>query len=204
MSLNYKTYFKNFQKLKHYLYLQQFNLFSFKESSILTIKYVFQLFLVFKMYKSGLQVIHLNSDNLIFLGSVDIGAFLQWHNLKVHFSLLVIFQMLILICKLCKWALYIATYFEHGQCFILAFLVMTFIETAGLNTTSFSNFSWSGNDIILVYKLYMSSLKLKSFILDMLEILCSFCLIYFLTDFQPCIRNSTFGYFLEIAETVVF
>ena len=34
----------------------------------------------------------------------------------------------------------------------------------------------------------------------MLEILCSFCLIYFLTDFQPCIRNSTFGYFLEIAD----
>ena len=41
MSLNYKTYFRHFKRLKHYLYLQSFsNLFSFKESSILTIKYI--------------------------------------------------------------------------------------------------------------------------------------------------------------------
>ena len=44
MSLNYKTYFRHFQKLKHCSHLRSFNLFSFKESSILTIKYVFSFF----------------------------------------------------------------------------------------------------------------------------------------------------------------
>ena len=42
--LNYKTNFRHFQKLKQYLYLRSFNLFSFKESSILTINYVFSFF----------------------------------------------------------------------------------------------------------------------------------------------------------------
>ena len=41
---NYKTNFRHFQKLKQYLYLRSFNLFSFKESSILTIKYIFSFF----------------------------------------------------------------------------------------------------------------------------------------------------------------
>ena len=76
MSLNYKTYFRHVQKLKYYLYLRHFNVVSFKESLILTIKYVFSFFLVFKLYKSGLQVIHLNLDHLRFLGSFDIGGFL--------------------------------------------------------------------------------------------------------------------------------
>ena len=44
MSLNYKTYFRHLQKLKHYLYLPPFNLFSFNESSVLTINYVFSFF----------------------------------------------------------------------------------------------------------------------------------------------------------------
>ena len=44
MTLNYKTYFRHSQRLKHHLNLQPlFNLFSFKESSILPIKYVFSL-----------------------------------------------------------------------------------------------------------------------------------------------------------------
>ena len=57
--LNYKTYSRLFQDFKHYLYLCPFNLFSFKESSILTIKYVFSFFwylnctrLVCKLYLS--------------------------------------------------------------------------------------------------------------------------------------------------------
>ena len=76
ISLNYKAYFKHVQKLKHYLWFRPFNVFSFRESSILTINYVFSFFLVFKLYKSGLQTIHSNSDHLRFLGSVVIGGFL--------------------------------------------------------------------------------------------------------------------------------
>ena len=53
-------FFRYLQKLKHYLYLRPFNLFSFIESSVLTIKYVFSFCLVFKWYKSSLQIIHLN------------------------------------------------------------------------------------------------------------------------------------------------
>ena len=38
-------------------------MFLFNEGSIITIKYVFSFFLVFKLCKPGLQVIHLNSDS---------------------------------------------------------------------------------------------------------------------------------------------
>ena len=76
MSLNYKTYFRYVQKLKYYLNLRPIKVCLFKESSILTIKYVFSFFLVFKWYKSGLQVIHLSTDHFRFLDSVDIGGFL--------------------------------------------------------------------------------------------------------------------------------
>ena len=44
ISLNYKTHFRHFQKLKHHLCLRPFNLFSIKKSSILTIKYDFSFF----------------------------------------------------------------------------------------------------------------------------------------------------------------
>ena len=50
-------------------------MFSFWESSIVPINYVFSFFLVFKFYKSGLQTIHLNSDHPRFLGSVDLEVF---------------------------------------------------------------------------------------------------------------------------------
>ena len=53
--------------------------FSFIESSILTIRCVFILFLVFKLYKlykSSLQLIHIILNHLIFLSSVDIGDYL--------------------------------------------------------------------------------------------------------------------------------
>ena len=76
VSLNYKVYFRHVQKLKNYLYLMPFNVFSFRESSILTIKYGFSFFLVSKLCKAGLQIIHLNWSHLRFLGSVDIGGFL--------------------------------------------------------------------------------------------------------------------------------
>ena len=75
-SLNYKAYFRHVQKPKHYLCLRPFNVFPFRESSILTIKYVYSLFLVCKLCKSGFQIMHLNLDHLRFLGSVYIGGFL--------------------------------------------------------------------------------------------------------------------------------
>ena len=56
--------------------LRPFNGFSFRESSLLTINYIFSFFLLFKLCKSGLHIIHLNSDHLRFLRSVDIGGFL--------------------------------------------------------------------------------------------------------------------------------
>ena len=46
--------------------------FSFIESSILTIIYVFSYFLLFKLYNFGLQIIHLILDYLLFLGKADI------------------------------------------------------------------------------------------------------------------------------------
>ena len=79
--------------------------------------------------------------------------------------------MFFLVCKLYKLALYITAFFGHGQCFTREFLVLAFIETARLNTTSSCNLSWSGNDTILVCKLYMSNLQVKTLILDMSEIL---------------------------------
>ena len=77
--------------------------------------------------------------------------------------------MFFLVCKLQKLGLYITAYSGHGQCFTWEVLVLTFIETARLDTTFFSNFSWSGNDTILVCKLYMSSLSVKTFILEVLD-----------------------------------
>ena len=48
----------------------------FMESSILTVFYIFSFCLVFKLYKSSLQILQFISDHLIFLGSVDIGGYL--------------------------------------------------------------------------------------------------------------------------------
>ena len=45
---------------------------SFTESSILTIMYIFSIFMVLKLCKGNLKIIDLISDHLIFLGSVDI------------------------------------------------------------------------------------------------------------------------------------
>ena len=105
-----------------------------------------------------IRTIHLNSDHLRFLGSVDIRGFLCWHILNDKFSHSVIFQIFFLVCKLFRLGFFITTYFGPGQCFIWEFLVFAFIETTRLNTTSYSNFSRSWNDTVLVCKLCMSSL----------------------------------------------
>ena len=87
-------------------------------------------------------------------------------------------------------------------------------ETARLNNTSFSNFSWSANDTILICKLYMSCLWNETLFMDMPEILDNMYIDRFLhvpfvkyilsEIYSHCTRNCTFGYFLEIVETVVF
>ena len=78
-----KTYFRHVQKFKRYLYLRPFNAFSYTKSSILNIKYIFSF--SWSLDCTSLvcmQVIHLNSVHLRFLGSVDIGAFLYLQFLK--------------------------------------------------------------------------------------------------------------------------
>ena len=50
--------------------------FSFMESSILTIMYTFSFSLVFKLYKSSQQIIHIISDHLISLVSINIEGYL--------------------------------------------------------------------------------------------------------------------------------
>ena len=78
-----KTYFRHVQKFKRYLYLRPFNAFSYTKSSILNIKYIFSF--SWSLDCTSLvcmQVIHLNSVHLRFLGSADIGAFLYLQFLK--------------------------------------------------------------------------------------------------------------------------
>ena len=82
VSSNYKVYFRHVQTPKHCLYLTHFNLFSFRESWILTVKYDFGSYLVVKLYKSGLEIIHLNSDHLRFLDSVKYWRFFIMAYLK--------------------------------------------------------------------------------------------------------------------------
>ena len=154
MSLNYKTYFRHVRKLKYYLCEPV----SFKESLILTIKYVFSFFLVLKLYNSGLQVIYLSSYHLGFLRSVNFEGFIKCRILKDKFWFLVFFHMFFLVGILLKLVLYMTTNLWYGKCFVWDFLVLAFMKTAGLNTTYFSNFSWSGNETVLVCKLYISSL----------------------------------------------
>ena len=58
-------------------------MFSSEQGKLNSNYYVLSFFLVFKLYKSGLQIMHPNSDHL--LGDVDIRGFLWWHILKDKF-----------------------------------------------------------------------------------------------------------------------
>ena len=106
--------------------------------------------------------------------------------------------MFCLDCKLYKLGLYITTYFGHGQCFILKFLVLAFIETARLSTTSFSNFSWSGNYIFwsVNYICQVCKLKLDLKVLDNIFIdrflLVAFVKYILSQIYSHCIQNCTF------------
>ena len=106
--------------------------------------------------------------------------------------------MFFLVCKLYKLGLYITTYFGHGQCFIWGFLVLAFIETAILNTTSFRNFSWSGNDIFwsVNYICQVCKLKLVLKVLDNVFIhrflLVAFVKYTLSQIYSHCTQNCTF------------
>ena len=71
--LNYAKYFRHVQKIKYCLCLKLL-LFSFMESSIITVFYMFTLCLVFKLCKSTLQILQFISGHLMFLVSIDIGG----------------------------------------------------------------------------------------------------------------------------------
>ena len=113
-------------------------------------------------------------------------------------KILIIFQMFCLDCKLYKLGLYITTYFGHGQCFILKFLVLAFIETARLSTTSFSNFSWSGNYIFwsVNYICQVCKLKLVLKVLDNVFtdrfLLVAFVKYILSQIYSHCIQDCTF------------
>ena len=94
--------------------------------------------------------------------------------------------------------LYITTYFGYGQCFISEFIVLAFIETARLDTTSFSNFSWSGNEVFwsVNYIRQVCKLKLVLKVLDNV-FLDRFLLVAFVKYIlwqicSHCIQNCTF------------
>ena len=117
------------------VYAWSFLVFLFLESSVITIFYIFSFCLVFKLYKSSLQVLQFIFDHLMFLGSVDIGGclivalFEGW--ILTHFS------DVFLTFKLYMSSLYIIPYFGHGQCSTWGFLVLTFIKSASLTTICF-------------------------------------------------------------------
>ena len=73
-----------------YLYLWPFIVFSYRNFN-------FNYHVRFIPFFPGVQIvlgfIHLISDHLRFLGSVDIGGYLEWYILKREFCLLVFFQM---------------------------------------------------------------------------------------------------------------
>ena len=121
---------------------------------------------------------------------------------------MVIFQMLFLVCELYKSGRHTTAYFGYGQYFIWEILVLAVMETARPKNTSFINFFWSGNETILVCKLYVKSVIFYMFqILDNTYIdrfrLVAFVKYILSLIYSYCIQNCTFWNFLEIAETFV-
>ena len=90
-NLNYAKYFRHVQKIKHCLYLKPLSVFIYGKLSY-NYFYIFSFCLVFKLYKSSLQILQFISGYLIFWGSVDIGGYLivtlfeRWILILAHFS----------------------------------------------------------------------------------------------------------------------
>ena len=116
--------------------------------------------------------------------------------------------MFFLASKLFKSGLYITRSFRHGQCFVWEFSVLAFVETAKINTNSLRNFSWSGNDKVLVFMLCMSSLWIKTLILDNIYIDRSLRVAFvkhILSQiYSHCIQSCNFRNFLAIAEAFCY
>ena len=85
------------------------------ESSIATIMCIFSFFLVFRLHNSGLQIIQLILDHLLFLGSIDIEGYIAVEYFERRILTLGIFAgVFFLTCKLHRLALYTIPYFGHG------------------------------------------------------------------------------------------
>ena len=89
--LNYSKYFRHVQKVKHCLYLKLFNVLIYGKFNC----YYFVQFsfcLVFKLYRSSLQILQFIWGDLTNLDSVDIAAYLtvalfqRWILTLAHFS----------------------------------------------------------------------------------------------------------------------
>ena len=106
--LNYAKYFKHVQKIKHWLCLKPFIVLIYGKFN--SIFYIFSFCLVFKLYKSSLQILQFISGHLIFFGSVDIDGYLivtlfeRWILTLAHFS-----------CKLYMSGLSIIPYFGQDN-----------------------------------------------------------------------------------------
>ena len=124
--LNSATYFRNVQNIKHCLCLNHFSIFIYRKFNSYFSLY-FSYCLVFKLYKSTLQFLHLISDHLIFLG-----LYWCWRLLssgifcKINFNLCLLCRCFFLPCKLCMSGLYIILYFGHGQYSMWKFLLLFF------------------------------------------------------------------------------
>ena len=136
--LNYAKYFRYVQKISHCLCLSLL-VFSFLESSVITIFYIFSFCLVFKLYKSSLQNLQFISGHLRFLGSVDIGAclivalFERWTLTLAYFSDVFLWTVNCT-CQVC------ISYHILGMDNVPfeGLLVLTFIKSAILTTIYFS------------------------------------------------------------------
>ena len=78
LSLSYKTYFRQVQKVKHYTeaYLKYFNVFSFKEKQI-NFNHFSDIFSVCKLYKLGLYITTYFRHRQCFISEVLVLAFIK-------------------------------------------------------------------------------------------------------------------------------
>ena len=124
------------------VYVWSLLVFSFFESSILTIFYIFSFCLVLKTSIVIVQVYSTNST-VHFVPSNIFGQCWCWRLFnrsliwKVNFSTCSFFRCFFLTCKFHISDLCIILYFRHGKCSIWGFLVLAFIKSAILTTIYF-------------------------------------------------------------------
>ena len=68
----------NISRRLNIVYVWSLLVLSFMQSFFLTIFYIFSFCLIFKLYKFSLKILHLISENPLFLGSVNIEGYLVW------------------------------------------------------------------------------------------------------------------------------